>query len=194
MLNGFAEPDNTGLMAESPSAWNRPVVAPSVTSPIAGQHSQELSDFRLDAAVEFLEHTKLADSIGLPNSNVGISGSLGVVSPLHGRPLHREMSAPDPLMSRPVRDDAQIVDILFGPSETGVTGPSIVTGLQGLDINNEQAPVSGLWEEHDLGSGLKGLSSLGGLGPESDNSLFFQGAQPSLTAKSQSRFAWGDPS
>jgi hypothetical protein len=194
MLNGFAEPDDSGLIAESPSAWNRPVVAPAVTSPLAGQHSQEPSDFRLDAAVEFLEHTKLADSIGLPNGNVGITESLGVVSPSHGRPLHREMSAPDPLMSRLSRDDAQIVDILFGPPDTSVPGPSIVTGLQGLAINNERAPASGLWEEHDLGSGLKGLSSLGGLGPESDSSLFYQGTQPSLTAKSQSRFAWGEPS
>lgn len=179
MLNSFG--NATG---GAPALWDGPRGPPS------GQtHGPD--GFRLDAAVDFLEHSK-RPAPSLPAGG-SVNEAIGLVSPA-STPRNSivnpqgNLTVQAPLMNNPVRDDAQMVDSLFGPANSATAGSSLLTGLQGLSIHSKEAST-GLWgtSNEPSDAGLKGLPSLGGLGP----------ANPSLAAteqKTQSRFAWGESS
>jgi hypothetical protein len=68
-----------------------------------------------------------------------------------------------------------MVDSLFRPADNAAAGSSLLTGLQGLSINNKEMLTS-LWGTSSKptgGRGLNGFLLLGvGLALEQDNPLF----------------------
>lgn len=177
------------------------------------QQQRGTDGFHLNAAVDFLQHsqhrstsippTNTAPGAGL-NDVIGGLGSSGQKPPV-GLPPARGVSAPEPLISAQGRDDAQIIDSLFGPTQghAGNNGSSLLSGLQELSLGGEGANSTGLWGATNTpndGGGLKGLPPIGGPAAGSatqpmGNSLLFANNGPALDPKTpQSRFAWGESS
>lgn len=185
------EPGNRGGPAPG-DMWglSQPRVGPEPSMP-----PQRPDGFRLDAAVDFLQHSnhqQQANTMPLPTD-----GLMGLSQPVEPRPIGGNRQ-PDPSMLP--RGDEFMVDSLFGPAKSSRNDPSLVTGLQGLSIRNEQGLGGGLWGGSNSGSssGLQGLS----LPPDGQGtklkepSTLFATAPPTTVAAnehhpSQSRFAWG---
>jgi hypothetical protein len=189
MLNNFGKPGKGSI----PALWNGSGVHQGPVEGSRAQVSHGSDGFRLDAAVEFLEHSK-HHSTAVPGVVAGMNEIIGLPHPVG---VQRNVSARNPLIGfQKGRDDAQMVDSLFGPAGSAGNGASLLTGLEGLSINREGAST-GLWGMSNASDGgsLKGLPSLGALAPGPDDPLLFADSQPTMSAtewKSQSRFAWGE--
>jgi hypothetical protein len=195
VLNDIGEPGNRS--GPSPGGmWDLP-------SPHHGAESSMpqlpgSQGFRLDAAVDFLEHSKQqrSNSIPLPtgvNGLLGISGH-GVESAPIG--LVRKHSSPPEMLHR-TGDESLMVDSLFAPAETGRNDSNILTGLQGLSISDEDLG-GGLWGSSNAGNGDGGLEILslpvGEHGDDrEDQSGLFADLATHEQHPPQSRFAWGAP-
>jgi KH domain len=148
---------------------------------LASQHRVSTDSFQLHAAVDFLEHSKQHHS--KPTSTVGeMNDVIGFSVPPTG--FERTLSSTqDPMLHFPKgRDDAQMVDSLFGPTSTTTTSAeNLLSGLNGLSLHRDEV-TSGLWGNTDP---IVNPSNL----RESDDSILFGGLAPQ---KSESRFVWGE--
>jgi hypothetical protein len=193
-MNNVVKTDNKG--ASGPGGmWGLP---PSRAGPLPGQEG-----FRLDAAVEFLQHSQQPRTNSMPLSADGNNGFMGMLRPGENAPsggMHREQSAP---VLSPGRDESLMVDSLFAPAKNVRHDANLLTGLQGLSIENEGLG-GGFWGSSTAGSnsGLEGappLPAVGGGGMQrstlKEPSTLFSTAKPTPAANdhhpSQSRFAWG---
>jgi len=205
---------NRGL--PNPTFWNGTGVHPS--HPGQGQSGPQHSadGFRLDAAVEFLQHSHpkphraasmpggVNDVIGLPTSPPAVAAAVNN-KPAIG--IHRATSVP---VSNLGGDDSRMIDSLFGPpSNATPNDSSLLTGLQGLSIGKQDLSAgSGLWGSAAVGGDeLKGLH-LGGVGdpaptanaPGASSHLFQSAGSAAAPVnhhqqnQNQSRFGWGTQS
>lgn len=174
----------------APAFWNGLVSSHGHIQGSANHVLHGSDSFHLDAAVEFLEHstqhsTTISGVVRRKNEIVGFANPVGVEQSLCGQ---------DPLIGfQKVRDDAQMVDSLFGPAGNVDNESSLLTGLQGLSLNVDGVST-GMWGSSNATEGgvLKGLATVGA--PANDAMLFAR-IQPTLSVterKSQSRFAWGE--
>jgi hypothetical protein len=158
--------------------------------------------FHLDAAVDFLHHSKQQRS-NPTHVRPGVNGVIGLSRPAgESAPIGCKNSAP-PAMSLRTGDESLMVDSLFAPAEIGRNDSNILTGLQGLSISNEGLG-GGLWGTSNVGNGgVGGLENLSlPVGRDhgadrKDESGLFAAVQHNLATHehhpSQSRFAWGAP-
>ena len=175
--------NDLAMSAVGSGFWNG--IGPSQPNP---QHVgvTAISDdgFKLHAAaVDFLEHsqqvhTKPISSVGDINDVLGLSmpPSVGLEQSLN--------NSQDPLHHFPKgRDDAQMIDSLFGPTLAAVpsssTADNLLSSLNGLSLRVDEGS-SGLWGSSDL---LVNSSTL----RDREDSTLFGGLAPQ---KSESRFVW----
>lgn len=147
--------------------------------------------FRLDAAVDFLEHSKLHSTMVVGTLSADVNEGLIGLSHTPDIPQQSIAKQDQSLSVQTGGDDAQMIDSLFGPALT-VNDPQLLTGLQGISLHDESTSI-GLWgSSHNANdTGLKSLLEA----PERDEPLVLAGMQQTLLAaerKSQSRFAWGE--
>ena len=126
---------------------------------------------------------------------VGQTHSMGL--PVHGT------SAYGSLMSAQGRDDAQIIESLFGPAPGAAPQnvPSLLSDLHGLSLDDSRRINSTQpWNSSDTNcmNASKGLLPPieGVAAPQSglsSESLLFAGNGMASVTKPQSRFAWGEP-
>ena len=135
--------------------------------------------FRLDAAVDFLQHSREAQGTTttttsqMPESTISkILPAAGVDSGIAGR------------------DDSVMVDSLFGPTTKGsvVSGSPLLSGLRGLSLGSEKNPLWGSSAEATAGERFTEASP---------SSLFSEVVPPTSSfatsePPSHSRFAWGE--
>jgi len=173
----------------------------SGSAPALWERQQGSDGFRLDAAVDFLEHSNHRPTAMPPtpasgsgmNDVIGLGGSQ---NPPIGLPP-RSAGASGPLISAQGRDDSQIVDSLFGPPQgTAGNESSLLAGLQGLSLGSEGMNSTGLWGSSSTSNhgSLKGLPPIGGLAAPvaQENSSLFTNTGLATDPKSQSQFAWGE--
>jgi KH domain len=152
------------------------------------QHVSSADNFHLNAAVEFLEHSQQLHP--KPLSTIGdANGLMGLSVPSTNLSNQSLQNNQDNLLSFTRRqDDAQMVDSLFGPSTTPAGPSTMLSRLQGLSLNPNEAST-GLWGSGDplVDSTLRPL--------ESAESLMFgslSSPHPPTERKSESRFLWGE--
>jgi hypothetical protein len=135
------------------------------------------------AAVDFLEHSQQIHSNPIPSVS-DINDVLGLSMPPPAAVEQTLNSTQDPLLHFPKgRDDAQMVDSLFGPTLAAVpssaTTDNLLSSLNGLSLRVDESS-SRLWGNTDL------LVNAGNLRANEDSTLF-GGLAPQ---KSESRFVW----
>jgi hypothetical protein len=198
-LNDIGKPDNRTGPSQG-GMWDLP--PPHAVSSMPQLPGSD--GFHLDAAVDFLEHSKQQRSNPI-HAPSGVNGLISLSRPEgEGAPigLARKHGAPPAMLSR-TGDESLMVDSLFAPAESARNDSNLLTGLQGLSINNEGLG-GGLWGTSNVGNGDGGgLESLSlPVGREhgadrKDESRLFAAVQPTLATHehhpSQSRFAWGAP-
>jgi KH domain len=187
--NSFLQNENGLSGVVGPGFWNDVSTSRDPMHRGLNTMPQHLSTdgFHLDAAVDFLEHskqlhTKPQSMVGDMNNIIGFSGP----SAVHDQTIG---SVHNPILDYPKgRDDAQMVDSLFGPLTTPSSGDAILSGLQGLSLHREES--IGLWGSSDPLTNSSSLQS-----PGSDRPLLFgerTATQPTAERKSESRFVWGE--
>lgn len=183
---------NNGSITAS-NAWHHPPSRPPQVTPGAAKtYASPGSDaYRLEAAVEFLQHSSQARPVPLSggvHEAIGLPTALpAVVPPL----LPDRSSANAGGMLGP--DESQIVDSLFAPSHSATNETSLLGSLQGLSINKPGLSSAGLWGAPGVtGDSLPALSSLAKVHTADSlkNSAHFYGASTDQHP-SHSRFAWG---
>jgi hypothetical protein len=194
----FGNKDGNAVNAQT-SLWER------ASAPAERPRTSEPEGFHLEAAVDFLEHSEHRSNV-MPSATA--SGSLNNVLGFGvgqnhsiGLPV-QGTSARAPLMSAHGRDDAQIIESLFGPAPGAAPQhvPSLLSDLHGLSLDgSRRINNTGLWNsaETTCNDASKGLLPIGGDAvPQqglSGESLLFAGNGLAAVSKSQSRFAWGEP-
>jgi hypothetical protein len=199
VLNDIGKPDNRA--GPSPGGmWD--LTQPHPVSSIPQLPGSE--GFHLDAAVDFLEHSKQqkTNSMQAPsgvNGLIGLSSPVGQAAPIGRSRRHGAQSGMLPRTG----EESLMVDSLFAPAERGRNDSNILTGLQGLSINNEGLG-GGMWGSSNVGNGDGGgVDTLSlpvgrehGADPKDESGLF-TAVQPTLATHenhpSRSRFAWGAP-
>ena len=134
------------------------------------------------AAVDFLEHSQQVHA--KPVSSIGdINEVLGLSRPSPAGLEHTLGDSQDPLIHFPKgRDDAQMVDSLFGPSSAAVPSSTatedLLSSLNGLSLRVDKRS-SGLWGNADINSS--------NLRTTAEDTTLFSELSP---YKSESRFVW----
>jgi KH domain len=185
-LNETVRQSDPTISAVGTGFWNG-IGAPQPNPSHVGVSATSNDGFKLHAAaVDFLEHSQQVHNNPIPSVG-GINDVLGLSMP---SPVGLEQtlnSTQDPLLHFPKgRDDAQMVDSLFGPTTSAVVPSSVsadnlLSSLNGLSLCvDESSP--GLWGSTEL------LVNSGNFRAGEDSTLF----DGLLPQKSESRFVWED--
>ena len=174
------DPSTSGV---GPGFWNG-MDAPQPQPMHGNMNAMAHGGFELHAAaVDFLEHSQQVH--GKPISSAGdMKDVFGLSMPSPDGLEHALGSAQDPMLRFPKgRDDAQMIDSLFGPTLAAVpsstAADNLLTTLNGLSLRTDNGS-SGLWGNNDL------LVNANNVGPREESTLFAGLA----SQKSESRFIW----
>ena len=160
-----------------PGIWNQPNQTVPVPAPGQGE-------FGLAAAVEFLQHNQPQQQMDIPPTEHGLGRLASSAPPAGVFPSPAAVDAGG-MFGDPVgKDESNIVDSLFGPTEVKNNEVGLIAGLGGLDLG-PSPEVSSIWgngvSENEKRDSLPGLAGL------------LSDSQPSAASaeNNHSRFAWG---
>ena len=182
-LNEAARQNDPVMPTVGSGFWND-IGAPRQNPAHVGVNTISNDGFKLHAAaVDFLEHSQQVHIN--PKPSVGdINDVLGLSMPPSAGLEQTLSNSQDPLLHFPKgRDDAEMVDSLFGPTLVAVpssaTADNLLSSLNGLSLRVDESS-SGLWGGTDV------LVHSDNLRAGEENTLF-GGLVPQ---KSESRFVW----